>query len=134
MANTVAKQTLIDGSRNLVVKIYLESDGASGELSDTVLIDASTYSPAFTDAKLVSVHANLSGFTAKLEWDATTDTPLISLPDYEVHYSGNEVGVGVNGIPNDAGTGVTGDILITTSGFTAAGDRGTIVIHLVKKY
>lgn len=132
MANTIDKQTIIDGSKHLVVKIYLESDGASGELSDVVLIDASTYSPAFTDAKLVSIHANLSGFTAKLEWDATTDAPIMAVPDYEVHFTGNETSL-FDGIANNAGTGVTGDVLISTTGFTAAGDYGTIIIHLVKK-
>jgi hypothetical protein len=132
MANTISRQTIIDGSRQLVVKIYLESDGSSGELTDYVLIDASTYSPPFTDWKIISLNSNLVGFTAKLKWDATTDVPFATLPDYDVNYSHQEFD-DIMGFPNNAGTGRTGDLLISTSGFATAGDYGTIVIHGLKK-
>jgi hypothetical protein len=129
MANSITKQTLHDGRKNLIVKIDILGDG-SGEESATTLIDASSYNPAFTDCTLVRYHANLVGFTARLLWDATTDVPLCSIPDYEGHLAHDE-SYAYNGIPNNAGTGKTGDINITTYGL-GANDHGTIILELRK--
>lgn len=127
MANTITKQTILDGSRLLVVKVHILGDG-TGEETDTLLIDASSYSPAFTDASVRRITAALSGFAATLEWDATADTPLCTLPEGEsilpFEFLGN--------VPSDAGAGVTGDINFTTNGL-GANDQGTIIIELVKK-
>lgn len=131
MANTITKHTIVDGVRNLVVKVHIEGDG-SGEETGTVLIDASSYTPAFTDCSLMSFHALFSGFTADLLWDATTDVVIMNVPDYEVNYSPGEVELGYSPIPNNAGTGKTGDILITTIGL-GLGDHGTIILKLRKK-
>lgn len=130
MANTVTTTTILDGSRILIVKIELASDGASGEETGTVVVDASTYTPAFTNAKLTALHSSLIGFQAELEWDATANTHLMHLPDYEYNYSRAE---GMIPIPNNAGAGRTGDIVLNTTGFTAAGDNGTIILVLHKK-
>jgi len=128
MANTVEVQTLVDGPRKLIVHVHLDSDGVSGELSAQLLIDASTYTPAFTSCYIESIKSNLVGFSAELLWDATTDKHAYQMPDYEQVQDFREMG----GIPNNAGAGKTGDINITTTGFTAAGDSGHIVLTLVK--
>ena len=130
MANSITKQTIIDGSKNLVVKIHIEGDG-SGEETNTVLIDASSYSPAFTDETLVGIHATLSGFTADLHWDATANVPLINIPDFEYNLNGKQIGW-FGGLPNNAGAGKTGDILMTTIGL-GANDHGTIILEIKKK-
>ena len=129
MANTITKQTIVDGSKRLIVKIHILGDG-SGEETTTVLIDASSYTPAFTNEALYSVHSNLNGFTAELIWDATANVPLLHLADYEADWLQTETG-GVS-IPNNAGAGKTGDILLTTTGL-GAGDQGSIVIDIKKK-
>ncbi len=129
MANTVNIRTLADGSKVLELQIYLESDGAAGELSDTILVDASTFTPAFTNESVLCVSADLEGFSAVLEWDATTDVPFVALPQGESYHEFRHFG----GLVNNAGSGKTGDILITTSGFTAAGDRGSITLSIKKK-
>lgn len=131
MANAITKQTIIDGSRLLIVKIHIDGDG-SGEETGTVLVDASTYSPAYTDCRLKSLHANLSGFTCDLSWDATAPVIITNIPDYEVSWDDSETLARTGGVPNNAGTGKTGDILITTIGL-GAGDHGTFVFELVKK-
>lgn len=128
MANTVETQTILDDPRNLVVRVHLDSDGASGELSAVKIIDASTYSPAFTDCSLVGVQSNLIGFTAELIWDATANVHAWVCPDYEQRQDFSDFG----GIPNNAGAGKTGDMLITTNGFTAAGDTGHIILRFKK--
>jgi hypothetical protein len=130
MANSLEKQTIIDGSRNLVVKIHIEGDG-SGDESETVLIDASSYSPASTDIKIMGIHSTLSGFTADLLWDATTNVAIMNLPDYEYNLNGPQIGH-FGGLVNNAGAGKTGDILVTTSNL-GAGDHGTIILEMKKR-
>lgn len=129
MANTVEIQTIVDGPKDLIVRIHLDSDGAAGELSAVTVVDASTYTPAFTDCSIVRVQSNLIGFTAELLFDATTDKHGWVCPDYEQQQDFSSFG----GIPNNAGVGKTGDINISTNGFTAAGDTGHIILHLRKK-
>ena len=131
MAHTVESQTIIDGSKNLVVKIHIHGDGASGDLSAQTLVDASAFTPAYTNCHLLGVHSTLNGFTAELLWDATTDVHAISLPDYQFNLNGEQLGW-FGGIPNNAGTGRTGDINITTFGLSAATDHGTIILELQK--
>jgi len=128
MANSIVKQTLIDGSRKLIVKINIKGDG-TGEETNLVLIDASSYTPAFTDASLRLVHANLNGFTCDLIWDATVNVDILHVADYESNYLKEEIGLG---LPNNAGAGKTGDILLSTIGL-GANDHGTIILELNKR-
>lgn len=130
MANTITKQTIVDGSKYLVVHIYIQGDGVTGDETNTVLIDASTYSPAFTNESVEVIHANLNGFEATLLWDATVNVPFYHIPQYEVHYSASEI---KEAIPNNAGAGKTGDILITTNGLSPVTDRGVITLKIKKK-
>lgn len=129
MPNVITSQTIVDGSRNLIVKIHIDGDG-SGEETGTVLLDASSYSPAFTNAKLIGIHSQLTGFVAELEWDGATNSELLIVPDYEFNLNGDQI-VHFGGIPNDATT-PTGDILITTVGL-GANDHGSIILELKKR-
>ena len=69
--------------------------------------------------------------SATLLYDATANVVAIGLPaDYTdtIDLSGQ-----VAGLPNYAGSGVTGDILLTTAGHSS-GDSYSIVIEVVKSY
>lgn len=127
MANTVEIETIVDGSRNLVVKVHIDGDG-SGEETNKLLVDASTYAPAFTDLKLMKIQSNLIGFSAELIWDATVNVHGWTLPDYEQNQEFYEMG----GIHNNAGAGKTGDVLISTIGL-GAGDTGHALLYFKKK-
>jgi len=129
MANTITSQTIVDGTKNLIVKIDILGD-ASGEETATVIVDASTFTPAYTDCSLVGIHATLVGFTARLYWDATANVPLFSIADYEVNLTTQEVRR-FGGLPNNAGAGKTGDVLMTTAGLGAA-DHGTLILEFEK--
>lgn len=131
MANTVTSQTLLDGSKRSVIKWYLASDGASGELTDQVIFDASAMTPATTDSTIERIRGYLVGFSGLVEFDATADVAALVLPtddQFDFDFT-NEV---TNGLPNNAGDGKTGDILLTTTGFTAATDIGWIEITVRK--
>jgi hypothetical protein len=129
MANTVTTRTILDGPRKAVVEVYVKSDGAAGELSDQNIVDISTLTAGRTPARVsvCRIQGHLQGFSGLLEWDQTTDAVLHSLPDSDVFDWEFPVP-----ITNPQGSGYTGDIFLTTAGFTAATDEGTIVFTLNK--
>lgn len=131
MANTFTQTKIIDGPRTVVIHAYLESDGLAGEITDGVLVDVSTLSPVPDHLVVQQIDADITGFSAKLEFDATADVPFYNIsPDTSLSACWHETG----GVPDPKGAGYTGDILITTSGFTAAGDRGYVRIECVKSW
>lgn len=133
MANTFSLQTIHDGKRNLVVQLDIVGDG-SGEESATLFIDISTYASdprrgAPTGCKIEKIKATLEGFAAKLLWDATTDVEAFLLGQTPTDMRFTHGG----GLVNNAGSGKTGDIRITTVGL-GSGDQGTIILYLRKTY
>ena len=61
-------------------------------------------------------------------WDATTDVLAWHLPtDTSETFDFTEIG----GLQNNAGSGITGDIMFTTIGHTAA-DRYSILLEMIK--
>lgn len=124
MVDTVTSQTLVDGPRNLVVKLTNVSDG-TGEAA-VLKVDVSTFSGAPSRVRLMKVHFAVVGMVATLLWDATTDVRILDL-------AGNDTldFTGFGGLWNNAGTGITGDIMLTTTGHSA-GDSYSIILEMVK--
>lgn len=129
MANTITKQTLNDGERNLVVKVTIAGEGSGSDEASTVLIDSSTFSGAPTNLRLDRIEANLIGFSATLEWDADANVDMIHIPADEPFREDYRA---FGGLQNAGGTGVTGDINITTTGLTVAADLGHMTLWLRK--
>lgn len=126
MAATATQQIIHNGSRNLVLKYTIA--GTTGDTTAGVLVDASALSVG-TNLRLTKVQSSLTGFSCNLLWDADTNVNLVELPTdeaYEADFSD------IGGITNNAGTGVTGDVLFTTTGYTASGDGGSIVLTFKK--
>ena len=74
------------------------------------------------------VHCWLDSFTATLLWVATTDVEFLLIPEEEdFHRDWTKFG----GLRNTAGTGIDGDISITTTGF-ASPDQGEITLWMRK--
>jgi hypothetical protein len=126
MADAVATQTIIDGSRNAVMKFTNISD-ATGETAVTK-VTASSLSGAPTNLKINKVHFATFGMGVDILWDATADVLAWHIPE-------NQVGcfdfTPFGGLINNAGAGVTGNIQFTTLG-AAAGDRYSIILELAK--
>ena len=130
MTITVTKQTLLEGSRNLVVQVNITAD-ATAEATAATLVDASDYVLGFTstDLKLMKLTSVTSGVSARLLWDATTDIPFLALaPDCSEEFDWEYIG----GLVNNSGTGKTGDINYSTQGLTA-GDYVALTFYLKKK-
>lgn len=129
MANTITKTTLVDGARNLIQLINIVGDG-SGEETDTVLVDRSAFAPTDgTELVVERIEGLLTGFAARLIFDATADLIFARLPDGDWFCHDWSKFGGISS--GKAGAGVTGDILITTAGL-GNGDAATFILAMRK--
>jgi len=139
MADAVTSQTLSDGDRTAVVKFTNISDG-SGEAS-VKKVDVSALATSSRDgATCARVHITqiwyaISGMRIDLEWDASSNVKALILGGGVVleptmgHLDFRSFG----GIKNNAGSGITGDIDLTTLHHTS-NDAYTIILELSKSY
>lgn len=124
MADAVTNQTLLDGPKNLVVKLTNLSDG-TGEAA-VLKVDVSTYAGAPAKVRIKKIHYSVAGMVATLLWDATTDVRIVDLQgDGWMDCSS------FGGLWNNSGAGITGDILLTTTGHSLA-DSYTIILEMIK--
>lgn len=133
MADALTSQVIQDGGRTAVLKFTNVSDG-TGQ-SEAVLVDVSSLSAdpvtkqACTGVTLQKITFSNIGMGVELLWDATTNVPLLNLPqDWE-----DTIDFSDFGIPNNSGAGKTGDILVTTVGANAS-DTYLLVITVTKSY
>ena len=124
MADAVTSQTLVDGARNVVMKFTNLSDG-TGE-SAVLKVDVSALNGSPSSVKIQKIHYTVVGMVATLLWDATTDVRILDLSG-----DGTFDFTSFGGLINNAGTGVTGDILLTTTGHSSA-DTYSIVLEMAK--
>lgn len=129
MAATATQQIIANGKQNLVLKYTI--GGTTGDTSAGTLVDVSALDSTIgvNGLRLMSVQAALTGFSCNLLWDATTDVALVELP---TNQSIEQDFTRFGGIPNNAGSGATGDVNFTTTGYTASGDGGHILLHFRK--
>jgi len=139
MADAVTSQTILDdGGRNLVMKFTNISDG-TGE-SAVAKIDVSGLTVnAVTDQACNRVVLNRIWFSNvgmgfQLLWNADSNVFICQAPkDWSDTW---DFSMGMNdlpGITNNAGTGVNGDLLLTTNDETS-GDTYSILVWALKHY
>tara|TARA_R110002126_G_scaffold285312_1_gene435551 strand:+ start:140 stop:538 length:399 start_codon:yes stop_codon:yes gene_type:complete len=131
MANVLTSQTILDGERLAILKFtgFLDTTETA-----VVKVDVSTLNPqgalACTGCKLNKIWSQTHGCEVQLLWAATTPLMIVTLPqndNYFMDYSS------FGGIPNNSGTGKTGDISFTTQD-VSAGDTYSIVLEVIKTY
>jgi hypothetical protein len=138
MADAVTSQTLSDGATTAVMKFTNISDG-TGEAS-VVKVDVSALTASPTGAECSRVHITqvwyaISGMRIDLEFDATSNVKAlilgggVTLEPTVGHLDFRSFG----GIKNNAGSGITGDVALTTLHHTN-NDAYTIILELKKSY
>jgi len=134
MADAVATQTIQDDGKTAIFRFTNVSDG-TGE-SAVVKIDVSSLAPdpmtnaACSSVTLQKIYYTTIGMGVKIFFDADTDVLAWQLnADWTdtLEFSDS------TGIPNNSGTGKTGDIAFTTVGHSS-GDVYNIVIRVSKSY
>ena len=133
MADAVTSQTIQDGERNLVMKFTNVSDG-TGESAvkkvDVSALATNSKGQTCTKVKIQRIYWATVGMSVKLDFEATSNVLLIGLP---ADSTGDEYYDSFTGIPNNAGSGVTGDIDLTTTGHSS-GDSYMIILEMIKEY
>lgn len=126
MADSVTSQVLFDGSNKTILKFTNISDG-TGE-SAVAKVDVSALEGAPSKVTINKIWFVTDGMAVRMLWDATADVLAYSVAQNQngfVDFSS------FGGIKNNAGAGVTGDLLFTTVGHTA-GDSYAIIIEVGK--
>ena len=133
MADTVTSQTIQDGERVAVLKFTNESDG-TGESSvkkvDVSALTTNSAGEACTGVSIARIYWATRGMAVDIEFDASTNVLAIPLPSDS---TGDEYYDIFSGIPNNAGSGVTGDIDFTTIGHSS-GDAYSVILVLNKNF
>jgi hypothetical protein len=134
MANSVTTQILVDGPRNLVVKLTGILDTA--DISATSLVTLANLSvlneagtlPTRLIIDKISYNVE-SGLTVNLAWDATTDVVFASLVN-----SGDDLKFkSFGGLYNTEASGVTGAIMYSTQGWSSGSILSFNVILEMRK-
>lgn len=114
-------QVIEDGPRNYIIKV----DGAGGDTLAT-LVNVSTLDPPCTKLRLLKLWYNFDpAGTAELFWEATSNVSILNV------FGSNDADMNFyrfGGIPNNAGAGVTGNVLLTTKATTPF----SMVLHFLK--
>ena len=133
MADAVTSQTIQDGQKSAVMKFTNVSDG-TGESAvkkvDVSALQANNSGDACTSVSVARIYWATRGMGVNLEFDASTNVLLTGLP---ADSTGDEYYDLFTGIPNNAGSGVTGDIDFTTVAHSS-GDTYSIILVLNKNY
>jgi hypothetical protein len=133
MADAVTSQTIIDGAKTAVLKFTNVSDG-SGE-SAVAKVDVSALASTqdgqvCTGATIEKIWWQCNGMKVQLLFDASSNVFCIELGENQSGYHDYSL---FGGLPNNAGSGVTGDILFTTVGHSS-NDTYTVIMQVRKEY
>ena len=138
MADAVTSQTIVDTEKRVVMKFTNLSDGNGESAVKKVDVSALTAHPDGTACSQVTIDQiwyDVGGMRVSLEWNASTNVVAMVLGGSAA--AGNVHGHmdfrSFGGIKNNAGSGINGDIDLTTNGHTNL-DHYTIVLELRKSY
>ena len=134
MADAVATQTIQDGARKAIFRFTNVSDGSGEAAVKKIDVSALTKDPVScatcTKVSIEKIWYTTVGMGVKIFFDASTDLLAWQLnADYADELDFSEF----NGIPNNAGSGVTGDIMFTTVAHSD-GDVYNVCMSVIKHY
>ncbi len=133
MANILNLQTLLDGPRNVVIKvdgILDTSDVVATVIADPAVMAGIDSSGLQKAAKLRLKELDFTiedGLTVNLFWDATAPVLLQSYNGRQ-DFCYDDFG----GLNNNAGAGVNGKVLLSTEGWTAGIKSFSMVLRFIK--
>ena len=129
--NTVDVNIVERGDRNLVVAVFLQSDGAEGDLTNYTLIDPVADLGLKSSARLslVQIDHAFNGFSSIIQFDSGSVDPLFRWVLAE--HTSSPIDFSYMGALKDtSGLDGTGKLQITTDGFTSTSDFGAILFKL----
>ena len=139
MADAVTSQTILDsGGRDLVMKFTNISDGtgesAVAKIDVSALTSSAITGQSCNRVVLQRIWFSNVGLGWSLYWNATSNMFICQSPkDWTDTWDVTDSSQTLPGIPNNAGSGINGDLLLTTNDHTS-GDTYSIVIWATKGY
>jgi hypothetical protein len=139
MADAVTSQTILDdGGKNLIMKFTNISDGtgesAVAKIDVSALTSSAITGQACNRVVLNKIWFSNVGMGFSLYWNASTNMFICQAPkDWTDTWDFTQSSQNLPGIPNNAGSGINGDLLLTTNDHTS-GDTYSIVIWANKGY
>ena len=133
MADAVTSQTIQDGQRIAILKLTNASDGTGESAVKKVDVSALSANSAGLSCSRVTINRiwwQCTGMSVKIEFDASANVLAIGLSEDSNGYHDYS---DFSGIPNNAGSGITGDLDFTTVGH-GSGDTYMIVLEMIKSY
>jgi len=133
MADAVTSQTIFDGDKKVIQKFTNISDGTGESAVKKVDVSALTtngHGQTCTSVTIEKIWWQCVGMKTRLFFDATSNAFIIELGENQSGYHDYS---SFGGLKNNAGSGVTGDILFTTVGHSSA-DTYTITLEMRKNY
>lgn len=135
MANQISTQILVDGPRNLVVRLTGVLDTADVTATSLVTlanlsaVDTAGSAPTRLIVDKISYNVE-AGLAVNLAWDATTDVTFASLVNSGDDLEFKKFG----GLYNTEASGVTGAIMYSTQGWSAGATLSfNVVLEMRKK-
>lgn len=133
MANSIQTQILVDGARNLVVRLTGTLD--TSDVTATALVtlaDLSSVDNAESPTTRLVVDKITydveTPISVNLAWDATTDVTFATLTQNGIIDS-----VRYGGLYNTEASGVTGNIMYSTQGYASGTVTFTVLLECRKK-
>lgn len=132
MANTVNVNIIENGPKNILLLVYLLSDGVAGELANYPLITLSQLNMLpRARLRLSRIEYNYSGFDAVISFDSGT------IPNNYKWVLTEGANAPVDFDPwgrvfDNSGLDGNGNLEMSTVGFTSSTDQGSMLIRLVK--
>jgi hypothetical protein len=122
MADAVTSQTLRNGAE--LVMLFTNLSDGTGE-ADVVKVDVSALS--LSKVEILRIQYDIYGCELTMKWDATTDVI------FAVLNGSGDLDFRAAPIVNNAGAGVTGDVMFDFTGSRAdAGDSYTVILTMRK--
>lgn len=131
MANTLLINTILDGTRNTIIRADITGDG-SGEIGGWVLYNPPDYDNKTKTQRICKIQYNLIGFSASIWWERSAVPPSPLIAQLESDYYGLQEYEEFGNLSNAHVLGITGKIFLTTKNLSVD-DRGYIILHLQHK-
>ena len=141
MANTILKTILQNGTKSMIIQIYMESDGNEGELVNYPIVDPDVDYPEDLGSRnprpvVRQIWSSLAWFDVLLSFDNLIPAPSWLLQRDGPQYTDLRFFGGLKERyeepDNKDSSDRTGKVLITTTDFAPEGSRGTLILEIWK--
>lgn len=133
MANYVENLIINEGTSAFTVRTFIQSDGVTGELTNSPVVAASELNPALGRGQYMSIYElwySLTNFSVVFSWKTLTGVhrAWVLSPGTDGYQTFQCCG----GLVDSSGLYAEGQLLMSTTGFTTSSSCGSFVLRMRK--